>query len=274
MNIKKVIASLLVVIAFVGMVIFGLSQQRARVKLMREMVPSAMVPIILVPGSSADQNRFDALIQELDEQTENHSLLKVKVDQDNQLHYSGTIRQGDKRPYIVISFQDNDDGYANIKKQAKWFSIAYQVLSKRYHFNQFSGIGHSNGGLILTIFLEKYLPDTSSVDKLMTIGTPYNLENTTKEKTTMLKDLIAGRKQIPTNLIMYSIAGTKSYAGDGTVPFKSVDSGKYIFQNQARSYTEMIVTGVESSHSDLPENKQIVKLISRFMLKPTRNSHH
>lgn len=67
MNIKKVIVSLLVIIAFVGMVIFGLSQQRARVKLMREMVPSAMVPIILVPGSSADQNRFDALIQELDE---------------------------------------------------------------------------------------------------------------------------------------------------------------------------------------------------------------
>lgn len=268
MKFKKIMFGLLVLVGFVAMAGFGISQQNANVKLMRAKVPSAIDPIILVPGSSADENRFDSLIQSLDSKNETHSLLKVRVNKDDSLHYSGRIRQSDKRPYIVVGFQNNQDGYENIKKQAKWFSIAYTALSKRYHFNQFSGIGHSNGGLVLTIFLEKYMTSTNSIDKLMTIGTPFNLENTSSEKTTMLKDLIADRKKIPKTLKMYSVAGTQSYAGDGIVPFASVDSGKYIYQNQANLYTEMIVTGTDSAHSDLPENKQTISLIRRFMLKP------
>ena len=42
---------------------------------------------------------------------------------------------------------------------------------------------------------------------------------------------------------MYSVAGTITYDSDELVPDASVSAGKYIYQNQAASYTEITVTG-------------------------------
>lgn len=228
-------------------------------------------PTIMVPGSSASQNRFDALISQLRSETKSaHSVLKVKVAENGQLSYTGSIRRGDNQPFIVVAFENNHDGYTNINKQAKWLNIAFKDLVKTYHFNHFSALGHSNGGLILSVFLEKYFSETKSVniDKLMTIATPYNMESdSTTKQTAILKELIAGRSQLPKKLTVYSVAGTENYSSDGTVPANSVNQGKYVFQNQVAHYTQVTVTGTDTTHSDLPQNKQIVLLIRQYLLK-------
>ena len=78
----------------------------------------------------------------------------------------------------------------------------------------------------------------------MTIGTPYNFTETNiKNKSVMLADFIAGKKNIPSTLHVYSVAGTITYDSDELVPDASVSAGKYIYQNQAKSYTEITVTG-------------------------------
>ena len=59
---------------------------------------------------------------------------------------------------------------------------------------------------------------------------------------------------------------------DGIVPEASVAAGKYIFQNQVKSYTAMTVTGVEADHSDLPQNKQVIKVIKQYLLEPRKLS--
>ena len=46
-----------------------------------------------------------------------------------------------------------------------------------------------------------------------------------------------------------------------------MEAGKYIFQNQVKSYTTMTVTGAEAQHSSLPQNKQVVKIIQQYLLK-------
>ncbi len=91
----------------------------------------------------------------------------------------------------------------------------------------------------------------------MTIGTPYNFTETNiNNKSEMLADFIKGRKAIPTTLHMYS-AGTITYDSDELVPDASVSAGKYIYQNQAASYTEITVIW-EDLHSDLPTNDEVV----------------
>ncbi|WP_125980973.1 alpha/beta hydrolase [Loigolactobacillus iwatensis] len=245
----------------------GYQWQKKSIDLQQTHFQSPMDPIFLVPGSSANQNRFDSLVILLNKRSLKRSLLKVTVQTNGQLKFSGHLKPRDKRPFIVVGFQDNHDGYANIKRQAKWFSIAYQKLARMYHFNHFSGMGHSNGGLVLTFFLEKYLPKNNKIDRLMTIATPFNLEKKTSKKTPMLKDLIAHRNRLSKKMRVYSIAGTENYKGDGIVPFISVDSGKYIFQNQVANYTEIIVTGANTNHSDLPENKQIVNVMGQYLLR-------
>ncbi len=73
---------------------------------------------------------------------------------------------------------------------------------------------------------------------LTTLGTPFNFsESSSQRRTVMLKDFIEKNTKIPSNLVMYSIAGTEDYTDDGIVPVQSVLAGKYIFQKHVKSYT-------------------------------------
>ncbi|WP_444965034.1 alpha/beta hydrolase [Pediococcus pentosaceus] len=230
---------------------------------------SNMSPVIFIPGSSATQNRFDGLIDKLnDRRGKRHSLLKVTVHTNDRISYSGSIRPRDNEPFIVVGFENNKDGYSNIKKQAKWFSIAFNALAKKYQFNNFKAIGHSNGGLVYTMYLENYFNrDDISIKKLMTIGSPYNFSETSlSHKTQMLSDFIKQRKKIPKTLSVYSIIGTQNFDNDGIVPARSAEAGKYIYQGQAQHYTEITVTGNDAQHSDLPQNQQIINLIEQYIL--------
>ena len=105
---------------------------------------SKLSPIIMIPGSSATENRFDGLVAKLnqDRQGTKHSLLKVKIWNDGRMTYSGSIDTKDNEPIIVIGFENNKDGYSNIKKQAKMVNQAFEALQSKYNFNNFKGLGH------------------------------------------------------------------------------------------------------------------------------------
>ena len=195
------------------------------------------------------------------------ALLKVKVWNNGRITFEGKIKAKDNEPVIVIGFENNKDGYSNIKKQAKMMNQAFEALQNKYNFNNFKGLAHSNGGLIYTAFIENYLSDYDvKINSLMTIGTPYNFTETNiKNKSVMLADFIAGKKNIPSTLHVYSVAGTITYDSDELVPDASVSAGKYIYQNQAKSYTEITVTGEDAQHSDLPTNDEVVDLVKQHI---------
>ena len=231
---------------------------------------SMLSPVIMVPGSSASINRFDPLIAKLNKNNAHpHSILKIKVSKNGQLSYLGSLNRGDNEPIIVIGFENNHDGYSNIKKQAGWLDEAFYQISDTYKFNNFKAFGHSNGGLIWTYWLEHYYSDYSSeikIKKLMTLASPFNFsENNVNRRTQMLNDFIKNKKKLPKNLVVYSLTGGRSYESDGIVPEASVAAAKYVFQNQVKSFTEMTITGDEAGHSDLPQNKQVVQLMKQYL---------
>lgn len=265
------------VIGFIFLLIFALAfptinWARNNAQQLREQKNSPLAPIIMIPGSSASVNRFDRLVAQINQNDhKNHSLLKVKVFNDGHLSFAGAIRQNDRQPFIVVGFENNHDGYNNIKKQARMFNKAFHALIRRYNFNHFSGIGHSNGGLIYTAFLENYYNnDNVQINRLMTIGSPYNFSETANKETQMLHDFRRNRKKLPKNLIMYSVAGTENYVEDGLVPISSVEAGKYIYQGIVKHYTQITVTGKLAQHSALPQNEEVIGLIRRYILKPER----
>lgn len=265
----KAIPFVIAALALIGMTLSGKSYVHKINDHQIKINSSRMNPTILVPGSSATQERFDSMLESLNNMGHKHSILKLTVKTDNSIRYSGQITNNDLRPFIVIAFENNHDGYANIKKQTAWLNIAMNALQKKYKFKNFNAIGHSNGGLNWTIFLEKYYDsDDFNIQTLMTIGTPYNFEETnTENRTQMLKDLIANRDNIPSTLTMYSLAGTCTYDADKIVPFASVEAGKYIYQNTAKHYTQLTVTGSDADHSDLPSNTEVIQYIADKVLK-------
>lgn len=266
---KTALIFTLVCLFLIGLAVPSYSWTRKNVQKIEKFYNSKLSPIIMIPGSSATENRFDGLVTKLnqDRQGTKHSLLKVKVWNDGTITYSGSIDAKDNEPIIVIGFENNKDGYSNIKKQAKMVNQAFEALQEKYNFNNFKGLGHSNGGLIYTAFIENYLGDYDvDLKTLMTIGTPYNFTETNiKNKSEMLADFIKNREAIPTTLHMYSVAGTITYDSDELVPDASVSAGKYIYQNQAETYTEITVTGEDAQHSDLPTNDEVVALIKQHL---------
>ncbi|MQS51781.1 alpha/beta hydrolase [Companilactobacillus mishanensis] len=230
---------------------------------------SPLSPIIMIPGSSASANRFDGMISKINKKyDEHHSVLELTVHKNDTITYKGSIRNGDTRPFIVVGFENNDDGYENIKKQAYWFNIAFEALKKRYKFNNFDAFGHSNGGLIWTYYLENYFDDdTIDINRMLTVGTPYNFEEVDNSKRTeMLNDFVKKRDKLPAGLSYYSVAGTKGYTDDGIVPIGSVDSGKYIFESVIKHYTLITVTGDTAQHSDMLDNQQVISLFHQYII--------
>lgn len=268
-NLKWLILTLLLVIL---LAIPGYSWMKKDNWARAQRQKSMLSPVIMVPGSSATTERFNQLVRQLNSKTATkHSVLKIKVSTKGTLSYSGAIDKDDNEPIIVVGFQNNHDGYSNIKKQAGWLDQAFYTLTQNYHFNNFKAFGHSNGGLIWTYWLEHYYSSYANEIKmkcLMTLGTPYNFsESNLKYRTQMLEDFIKNKNKLPKNLVVYSLSGGKSYESDGIVPEASVAAGKYIFQNQVKSYTAMTVTGPEADHSDLPQNEQVVRLIKHYLLE-------
>lgn len=229
-------------------------------------------PVILVPGSSASINRFDKTIESINEHTNHkHSLLKIKVTKNNKLKIKGELNSRDREPFIVIGFQNNKDGYKNIKEQAQQFNIAFHYVYKKYHFNNFKAMGHSNGGLILTRWLETSYHNNYNnypkIKQLLTIGTPFNFEeNSINHETVMLHDMIKERKNLPSSLHVMSVGGTSSYESDGIVREGSYQCAKYIFQKQVKKFTMITITGDDSGHSDLPTNKQVISIMEQHLL--------
>ena len=231
---------------------------------------SRVSPVIFIPGSSANQDRFDNLFQQmhLGKRKLKRSVLKITVQKNDKIKTSGSIAARDQEPFIVIAFQNNQDGYTNISQQTRWLKIAMNYLTNNYNFNNFSAIGHSNGGLIWTWYLEKYFNRNDlTINSLMTVGTPYNsLESNIKNETAIFRQLYRNKENLPANLIVYAIAGTKNYQNDGIVPYQSVEAGKYIYQKQVKKYTQITVTGENSSHGSLLDNPQVTRLVQENIM--------
>ena len=226
-------------------------------------------PIIMIPGSSATENRFNLMVKKLNRnQHSRHSLVRIKVWNDGHMTYRGHLKRKDRNPIFVVGFQNNRDGYENIKKQAAMFDTALTVLREKYSFNSFKALGHSNGGLIYTVFLQQYLANHSGLEmeKLLTIGSPYHLnKKNINHRVAMLDDFISNQENLPKKLQHLSILGIFFRDGDGIVHKSSVEAGSLIYKRKIASHREVVIVGKDAHHSSLPQNEQVVVLIKEFL---------
>ena len=130
LNKKTKLVFILVALFLIGLSVPSYSWTRKNVKEIETFYNSKLSPIIMIPGSSATENRFDGLVRKLnqDRRGVKHSLLKVKVWNNGRITFEGNIRKNDSEPIIVIGFENNNDGYSNIKKQAKMMNQAFEAL--------------------------------------------------------------------------------------------------------------------------------------------------
>lgn len=232
-------------------------------------------PLILVPGTYGTQNRFDEMLANLKGTTPDLSIEKITVHTDGTLKVTGKIKKNSQHPVFVIAFEKAEDGIAAISQQALWFQQALHSILDFYDFETYNFVGHSNGGLVFTEYLEN-LQTTAEpkVTNMITLGTPYNdVEEAANENyrdatvTEWLSHYLSTSIR-QTDFKMVNIAGSlNSQATDGTVPLASVQMGAQIFQYQT-DYQERIVS---ASHSNLTENEEVLALLSKVINDNSQN---
>ena len=101
---KTAIVLTLVSLFLIALAIPSYSWTRTNVSKIEKFYNSKLSPIIMIPGSSATENRFDGLVTKLnqDRQGTKHSLLKVKVWNDGHITYTGSMDAKDNEPVIVV----------------------------------------------------------------------------------------------------------------------------------------------------------------------------
>ncbi len=227
------------------------------------------VPLILIPGTDANGNRFDNFMNELMKQVGKKDILKINVKTDGTTEWTSSLSKKSIDPFIVISFSDSSE--KGVEKQAEWTDIAMKKAHQLYSFKSYNALGHSNGGLVWTIYLENiaYQP-SSQMKSLITLGTPYNYldpkanpypNRASLTETDMLKQMISKRKRLPNSLKMISIGGNYKEDSDGIVPLTSALSSRKIYKNKVASYSEKIFHGDNARHNMLTENPEVINYI-------------
>ena len=145
----------------------------------------------------------------------------------------GRLNTKEPNPMIVIGFENNRDGYSNIKQQIESLKIALTYLLDHYYFTEFKAVGHSNGGLVLNWFIGKWLfrKEKLTVRKLAIIGSPYQFNQE------MYDDFQKWKHRLDKEVEVLNFVGSFAGKSDGIVPLSSAQAAQSIFDNQA--YTEV-----------------------------------
>ncbi|OJG46947.1 hypothetical protein RV04_GL000194 [Enterococcus hermanniensis] len=233
----------------------------------------------MVPGTNGDVDRFDNLVDSLKQKQKNVDVLKITVNTDDSITATGKFNKKTQRPIIVVAFEDGSD--PSLPKQSRWFQLALAYAEKQYTFNTYDYLGYSNGGLVITGYLEnEQQSNDPSLNHLVTLGTPYNdtsweynADSTTftkpKVESELLHYYLKNTQNIPKNITMYNIAGNVDKQNtDTTVPLTSVLAGRMIYGNSEK-YKEIIVDEA-AEHSSLIENPKTLDLLQNYLFESVK----
>lgn len=271
---QKILIGCLLLILLIGSVGYFIATQHK----VTASTQNAHVPILLVPGTNAGINRFDQFIATAKKNSQSRDILKIIVKTNGKYQITNQhVTQSSIRPFIVIAFEDNSE--KAVDKQGEWLQGAIEQAQHYYRFKTFDAVGHSNGGLAWTTYLEKTKNSfRTGLRKLVTIGTPYNTTHTKenddgntslsgKDVTTLMQHMIDQNKAIPSSISMLALAGTvtQKAQSDGVVPVQSALASQQIYQPRIKFYTERTITGATAQHSDLPQNKRVIQYVITFL---------
>ncbi|EOT41214.1 alpha/beta hydrolase [Enterococcus dispar] len=228
--------------------------------------------LVMVPGTGASVNRFDQLLAQL-QKTNTIDVLKITVQTDGQLTISGKLTEENHQPIIVIGFADSSE--ESVPQQAEWFQKAIHYLQQTYSVQKYNFLGHSNGGLVMTDYLEYVRLSIDPVpEKIIFLGTPFNdvgwkynemggTFTTIKENSVVFTRYLAKSFRLPQAIELINVAGdVTTGSSDGTVPVTSVLAGQLLYEN-SRSYQEIVLTQ-KAKHSQLVTNPTVVALLQQF----------
>ena len=237
------------------------------------------VPTLFVHGYSGTVGSFSGMLQRLKQKQAGSLVMTLTVAADGTVAQTGTL--DDHNPFIQVIFTANMDNEWN---QATWLKNCLTLL-KNQGVEQVNLLGHSMGGVDIIRYLFTTAQDSTvpTVNKIVTIGAPFNefeilnegetldtvLVNGPQNKSTRFTEFSAKLSALAPRLPWLNIAGvideSAPSAGDGTVPLPSALSLTATAKSLGLTYQNKIVTGDKAAHSQLHENTEVDAEVAQFL---------
>ncbi|MBC6316067.1 alpha/beta hydrolase [Listeria grandensis] len=271
---KKILVSLLML----SLILAGCGPSKASEKELQNLPNlSSQTALVLVHGTGGGTGTFDGFSSTfIDKYKVSNQRISLKISTDGKLNYYGTLTKNAQHPIIQIGFEDSID--ATITQQADWLRIALKDVANRYGFTKFDGVGHSNGGLVLSTYAQKYAKATPELKRLVAIGSPFNdLESDDNagdltfddvpKTTPLLRTYEDNSSKISPDLLVLSIAGDvdDDSFSDDIVPVLSALGSRLIFKGHSKVYLESYYKGEEYDHRTMFANPDIQKKVAWFL---------
>ena len=238
------------------------------------------VPTLFIHGYGGTEGSFNGMLSRFEEDNLGDKTLTVTVQPDGSVSDTGSWDDQASNPLIQVLFADNENNEWN---QADWIKAVLVYLKQTYQIEEVNLVGHSMGGVSSFRYLVTCGNDDSLpvVNKFVAIGAPFNDFVTGNEEQSLdaliqegplvmsqrYSDFAAGIQNYPKGTKLLNIVGDLEDGsdGDGTVPLRSGLSIGYLMQKNGFKYREEVITGTQTSHSQLHENTQVDKEVADFL---------
>jgi len=278
---KKIIS---LIVAFIGVFIIGVIIGRF---MLAPHPPLAddnrpVYPTIYITGSGGKATTMDTMINDVtsDKDTRARKGLTIVVDTENNysLKVTGTIDKHNSYPTIAVGMVK---GTNNSLKYEGSLKAIMSYLGKHYNIPYANVLGYSASGSGVYRYLTEYGYDRSlppikkwvSLDGQFNASTPQPdqtlaqvLTDGPKVKTKYYDYWLQNYERVDKSIQVVLLAGDYDSAKqtDGTVPWADSFSIYPLLMKNGNSVVHYLIKGNDTSHDDMPFNKQAINYIKVF----------
>ncbi|WP_169922426.1 alpha/beta hydrolase [Lactobacillus terrae] len=226
--------------------------------------------LVLVPGLGGTVDTYDYMAQNILTHT-TMNLVHVYVQNDGTVRYTKPLNMNtdQTKTIFMMGFENNGDALDNLKIQTNLFNKGMKSITENYGITDFDAVGYSNGGIVLTRYLENdYQDNTNVIHNFVSIATPYNnRDNTTTPSSAYYEDMTSKSSSLPYDMNVTNIIGLLTPTSDGYIPRTSAESGKGIFEGHVESFEQVYVEGQKASHGKNVNNPETWDIIENIVRK-------
>ncbi|MCH4164267.1 MAG: alpha/beta hydrolase [Lentilactobacillus diolivorans] len=241
--------------------------------------PLDQVPTLFLPGYLGNRFSFGFLQNRLVSKFNANKSMVIIVNRHGKLRVIGQMN--DYRTMIQVLFKDKT---SRPKQQAIWLLKICQLLEAEYHVSSVNLVGHSMGCITIFWYLTHEQAKSSiSVKRVVAIAGPFNDSEIARstpdvdaypfnangpvKRMPIYRALSQKIAAIPPEISVLNIAGkiNDEQQNDGQVSLNSAFSLRYLLQQPAHYYREVVIRGKWATHRLLHENRLVDANIAKFI---------
>lgn len=244
---------------------------------------ATITPTLFFHGYGSSTHAEDQMAQSAVKVGSSKTIIKAIVDKKGNVTLKGTLPTTDKHPIVEVGFTNNRN--SNYQQDGQWAKNVVVKLQEEYHIQKINFIGHSMGNMAITFYMldnyqNKKLP---KVEKIVDIAGHFNGILGVDDEPNRMKLDVNGKplKMNKTYRQLTALRQTDAYKytevlniygdkndgshSDGDVSNASSQSLRYLISDQSKLYLEKKIVGKDAQHSKLHDNKQVDRLLNRFV---------